>query len=346
MYLVKKIAFPVISAASRLIPFSAMVKWSGQKLLLPFYHTVSDEDIPHIKHLYPVRDTKLFEHDLDYLLKYYTPVSIDEILNISTEGSSPEKNIFHLSFDDGLREIYDVIAPILLRKGIPATFFVNPNFIDNQEMFYRYKASLLIDTLEKKQVAKSNLNDISNILGINSIDINMIRLALLNVNYFQKEILKTIAFLLEVDFPAFLQDTKPYLTLKQCHALQARGFKFGGHSMDHPLYKDIIMVEQLRQTIESIKWVEDHKLSNYRLFAFPFTDHGVSKAFFDSLFNTHQSYADLSFGSAGLKHDYSARHFQRLPMEGDLRSAGQILQTEYFYYLTKRLFQKNTIHRT
>ena len=54
-------------------------------------------------------------------------------------------NSFLLTFDDGFREIYDIIAPILLDKGIPATFFISSGFLDNRELCYQHKASLLVE---------------------------------------------------------------------------------------------------------------------------------------------------------------------------------------------------------
>ena len=52
-----------------------------------------------------------------------------------------------LSFDDGLREVYTIIAPILKERGLPATFFITTDFIDNKKLFYRNKASLLIEAI-------------------------------------------------------------------------------------------------------------------------------------------------------------------------------------------------------
>jgi hypothetical protein len=59
-----------------------------------------------------------------------------------------KKPLLHLSFDDGLSACYDTIAPILLRKGVPATFFLNPAFIDNKALMFRYKISLCLNALD------------------------------------------------------------------------------------------------------------------------------------------------------------------------------------------------------
>ncbi|WP_262708643.1 polysaccharide deacetylase family protein [Natronoflexus pectinivorans] len=60
----------------------------------------------------------------------------------------PASKIFHLTFDDGLSEIYHETIPILEKKGIPATIFLNTGFIDNKKMFYRFKSSLVIESIK------------------------------------------------------------------------------------------------------------------------------------------------------------------------------------------------------
>ncbi|HYQ58821.1 MAG TPA: polysaccharide deacetylase family protein, partial [Draconibacterium sp.] len=127
--LASKIISPVFSTRKLLA--------SKTPVFLPFYHVVSNKKLPHILN-YPVINEKEFERELDFYLKYFTPVTLEELVNSSTAG-----NCFHISIDDGLKECTEVIAPILYKKGIPATFFVNSGFVDNKNLFHRYKASLL-----------------------------------------------------------------------------------------------------------------------------------------------------------------------------------------------------------
>ena len=53
------------------------------------------------------------------------------------------------ALDDGLSGCHRYIAPLLRKKGIPASFFLNNRFIDNKSLFYRYKASLLVHQVKK-----------------------------------------------------------------------------------------------------------------------------------------------------------------------------------------------------
>ena len=117
---------------------------------LPFYHAVSDEKLPHVLN-YPYRNILQFEKELDFFLKYFQPVLLEELISGKCSG---EKG-FHLSFDDGLRECAEVIAPVLLKKGIPATFFLNSAFVDNKALFHKYKASLVLNRLRESRDAET-----------------------------------------------------------------------------------------------------------------------------------------------------------------------------------------------
>ncbi len=129
----KEILFKIISLITVIIPTKILINLSSKKVIYPFYHIVSNNPPPHIKHLYPVRSIKQFEKDLDFLQKHFTAS------NFPVKGSNPQ---FVLSFDDGLSEVYDIIAPILKKRNIPAILFVNSAFVENKDMFSNYILSL------------------------------------------------------------------------------------------------------------------------------------------------------------------------------------------------------------
>jgi hypothetical protein len=165
--LLKRYTKHLLKSISGAVSLPQLISLSGQKLFLPVYHLVCNEAPAHIKHLYQTRNEKLFRQDLDYLLQHFQPLGLEDINAIVFEGKSLKKPGFFLTFDDGLREIYDVVAPVLKEKGVPAAFFLNSAFHNNKALFYRYQASVLIDKLAgktvpekvKKQVAQTLLEN-------------------------------------------------------------------------------------------------------------------------------------------------------------------------------------------
>ena len=226
-----------------------------------------------------------------------------------------------------------------LKKGIPATFFINSQFVDNQDLFFRYKASLLVDHLSKTQQSKASEKVMQKLLE--KQDINT---AILEINYQNKDILDQIADHLEVNFGDFLDQQKPYLSKAQIKNLIAQGFTIGSHSIDHPLYESLALDEQIRQTSESQAFVNQLFEPAVKAFAFPFSDHGVSTAFFQQL--QHKKIIDLSFGTAGLKQDSIPFHLQRFPVEAFPFQMHELVSSEYFYYFGKSFLGKNKIKRT
>jgi len=298
-------------------------KITKQKVLFPFYHAVAEKPLPHIKHLYRMKTITEFQNDLGFLLKHYEPVDIEILHNLLVNKIVPQKPVFHLTFDDGLKEIYEVVAPILVKKGIPATFFINSGFAGNKGLFYRYQASLALDELT---------------LGGNLT--NPMKKEILSITYNDRH--KLFQYFSQKQVEDFLNRETPYLTVEQIKSLSAQGFTIGAHSVDHPHYYEIPLDEQLRQTRESLNFVTSIVDQKWRLFAFPFTDYKVFKQFFDTI----KPDVDLSFGTAGLKNDEVPYHHQRIEGEkANIQSIESVLIKEHIKYVVKSFLKKNHIRR-
>jgi len=292
--------------------FQAITK---QKIALPFYHAVAEQPLPHIQHLYKMKTVQEFQKDLDFLLKHFEPIDAETLYHFHVNKTVPPKPVFHLSFDDGLKEISEIVTPILLQKGVPATFFVNSGFVDNKALFYRYHASLAVEELLKKEKLTNSLK--TEILSCSYKNRN---------NLFQ--------YFLPQQVDDFLKNEKPYLTIEQIKTLSAHGFTIGAHSVDHPYYYEISLEEQLKQTLSSLEFVSSIVHQKLRLFAFPFTDFNVSRNFFNEI----EPFVDLSFGTANFKKEEIPFHYQRIAAEQKtMGSLESIVKKEYLKYGVKRL---------
>ncbi len=327
----------IIVSISQFIPF-CVLKRVMPNTVFPFYHTVSDDYLPHIANLYQYRDVRHFEKDLDFLCKKYQPISVNQFYESFLTGKKL-KNTLVLSFDDGLREVADIVAPILNRKGIPAVIFVNSAFVDNKDLFYKYKISLIVDEIRKYPQKISivfNFLKNNNILKINSL--SGVKLFLTsNAQYIDE-----VAKILEIDFKFFLKKQKPYLNKQQILNLQKQGFTIGSHSVNHLEYQYLTFEEQVKQTQESTEFVIKEFGEKERFFAFPFTDYGLSKFFFQKIID--EKIVDLTFGTAGIKEDKVRTNIQRIPVE-NFASLKKSFRYEYFYYFLRKIIGKHIIYR-
>ncbi len=324
------------------LPMKTLMALTNQKLVLPFYHAVSDLPLPHLIHLLPIRNSLTFRRDLEWLLHHYTPVDIGQLEALATGEQIPKRPCFHLSFDDGLKESVSVIAPILLEMGIPGTFFLNTAFIGNKDLFYRFKASLL--TIRAEQAGDSTTKKASQLLAAAGITAPTLKDQLLAVEYPQKELLNAVAPLLGMDFHEYLKNHEVYLDEEDISTLLRQGFSIGGHSHDHPEFHRVTPGEQLRQATESTRLLKERFGVSPALFSFPFSDEEVPASFFRKV---HPPAGDiaLTFGISGLKKETFRRHLHRIPMEQGNYTAASLLHGEYLYYLMKAPFHKNRISR-
>lgn len=291
------------------------------------YHAVSDRELPHLKNLYKIRTINSFKLDLEQILKVYKPVSLGEVIE-SVENNRPfSQPSFLLTFDDGLRECFDVAAPVLLEKGIPAVFFVNTGFVDNKDLFFRFKASLLVEKMKSEHRMTKEFQKRKN--------------RLLKYSFSENSILDQLADSMEVDFSQFLRNQKPYMDTFQIQKLLDWGFDIGSHSENHPLFHNLNLEDQINQVFNSIRILENQFQPKYKVFAFPFTDYGVSRAFFETVYSNG---LQLSFGTAGIKNDSFSRNIQRVPVE-EYADAQNAMAWQYLYYCLKTPLQKNQIHR-
>ncbi len=323
------------------IPVRTLTRLTKQNIILPFYHTVSDDDLPHLRYSYNIRTIGQFIKDLDFLLKSFVPVGFSDLKDFITGVRKLKKPVMALSFDDGLKEVHDVIAPLLIQKGIPATIFINPEFVDNKGLLYKYKASLIIDRLDRADHPGNLYEIINSRLGTDIRRRSHMVRSILNIGYEQQDILDTVAELVDLDFSTFLRIRKPYLTVEQISRLQDQGFRIGSHSLDHPLYSGLDLEQQLEQTKKSLEWITETFGPDYRYFSFPFTDDGVSAEFFNAVFHPDKPLADMVFGTAGLKKTILPFHFQRIPVEDSGLRARFFIRGEYVYYMLKGLAGKN-----
>lgn len=311
-------SFPAIS------PWKKLIRNYKNLPFLPFYHAIGSPDaLPHIRHLYAPSNFRKFAADLDQILSLFKPISLGELIRFSKNEIEFNEPVFHLSFDDGLRQVYEIAMPILKQKGIPATIFVNSDFVDNQSLFFRYQVSLIAEEFRRRNA--------------------VIPSSLFNIRDKNDPLIEKFALELHVDFDAFLSEYRPYMNFKQLEEWTSQGFTLGAHSLNHPYYHCIDLKEQKRQTVGSLDYLRQQFHIDYRAFAFPFSDEGVPPDFFSTLYQNQQ--LDISFGTSGVKDDEWALHFQRTGMERGKRSAASIISGEYLYYFLLNLLGRNVRRR-
>lgn len=84
----------------------------------------------------PILDSEdYFRFQLKQLSRYVRFVRIEDAVSLIMEKKTVDIPLVAFTFDDGFRECYSMIAPVLEEFGVNAAFFINPNFADGDDHY-------------------------------------------------------------------------------------------------------------------------------------------------------------------------------------------------------------------
>lgn len=335
----KEILFKV-SFLYNFLTTSYLMKLVGKKNIHIFYHFIESEDDVNnlVNNLYKAKSKKQFKEDIFFFKNNFIALDIHDFNSSKKNGQG-----FLMSFDDGLSNFNKIVVPILIAENLTAINFLNSDFIDNESLFYRYKANLLLNIILNKKPSEKQKEQITILLetyGVKTTIIPFLKESTIK----EVIVIDEIAKVLDFSFTAFLKNEKPYLTSKQIVAMQDKGFYFGAHSKSHPRFSGISLNEQVKETLESVNIIKKKFKLKEGLFSFPFSDDGVTKQFFKEIENEDI----ITFGSSGLKDELLKNHYQRIQMEYQKRvySAETIVKGELIYYFLKKLLNRHITKRS
>jgi len=316
------------------LPIGVWHRLSGVELVLPYWHTVSNDDLKHISGVQPYRNVAQFRADIEYFLRHYEPVSLDEVMRWVDGAQGLPRRCFLPSFDDGLAEAYGVVAPILQSLGVPAVFFITTSVLDNRRLCFAHRKSLVLHAAKSLRgtAAEREAGRLLKRAGYLEADIIA---QIKSVRDHASAVLDAVAAIFGCDFGEYLRAWKPYLTCEQVTALLRSGFAIGAHSLDHPFYPDLELSEQLRQTLESVRILSSTFGYNCQAFAFPYMDRGIQPCFYEAAFR--DSRLKLTFGTGGVRQHFFQRNLSRIGMERGAVSAAQQLAAAFLRTLLHRM---------
>jgi len=277
-----------------------------RKLTAFFYHAVSDESLPHIKHLYTVVSVERFENALLFLKKNFNVVSYAEVHDHVFNGASLPEKAVHLSFDDGFGECFTVVRPMLLKHEVPCTFFVASDWIDNRAMFFRNKVSVCAETMRRfdKAALEMALTNLSKVLDMHFRSYEKFEQWIKSLLQADEASINLVCEILGIDIAAYMQERNVFLTRGQLRKMAGEGFTIGSHSRSHSKMSQISPEAIEAEIVESAKVVQKITGDDLISFSFPFSALGVDRAVLADIRRRH-SFLGLFFDTQGLREDES-----------------------------------------
>lgn len=90
---------------------------------------------------------------LRYLARNFKIVSLATMVDRLAQHSAAAPNEIVLTFDDGLRNNFTVVYPVLRQSQVPATFFVCPELIGSGRWLWNHEARCRLETLDHEALA-------------------------------------------------------------------------------------------------------------------------------------------------------------------------------------------------
>jgi peptidoglycan/xylan/chitin deacetylase (PgdA/CDA1 family) len=265
--------------------FAAVRPKLRSRLTAVFGHRVGNDRCPFAAPLYRYPSEVEFADALVFLKRHFRFVTLDAVIAHFRDGRPlPEYPLF-LSFDDGFRNACERIVPILAEAGVPATFFLTAETIDNRDLFHGLRRSYLIGFLEKHPEPDAVRR--RDALRATSVHTPAGRV-----------LVDDAARALAVDWREVLEAERPFLTRAEGQAMLDMGFSLGAHGVTHRRLGALDEAARTEEVAASVGFMRDVFGLDRVAFAFPHGHRGVSEDWMENRLVADKRLS-LFFGTGG-----------------------------------------------
>lgn len=131
-------------------------KKSFSVVIVDFHRVVQNYDgnlFPEPAYCLPI---KSFERILAFLKKYFSIWTLDEVVGALKDNKKIEKPVVAVTIDDGFKDNYDMIYPLLKERNIPATIFLTTGMIGTDKRIWVDRIAEAIANTKNTQITISS----------------------------------------------------------------------------------------------------------------------------------------------------------------------------------------------
>jgi peptidoglycan/xylan/chitin deacetylase (PgdA/CDA1 family) len=197
------------------------------------FHNISATESPFTRGMSVSITPRKFEAALRFLTTYYTPVRLQDVLSDADGRGLPPRAVL-VTFDDAYASVAEAAAPLCRQFGVPAVFFVNAAFLDNQRLapdnLVCYVANVLgMETIRSaaRAVPGAGTFELQSLSEVFTCFFPAISLG-------EREVfLDALRRLAGINESRMAKEAGLYLTSKQLCDLAAFDFEIGNHTYTH-----------------------------------------------------------------------------------------------------------------
>ena len=185
-----------------------------------------------------------------------------------------KKNTFCVTFDDGFENNFTVAVPVLKRLNIPAIFFLCPNNIDKQDMFWVDKIEACINLTSKKKIKIKFLGNKNYNIETNKKKIEVInkikKFCKNNKSHTKNNLI--LRLIKETKIKPSFKSGNTYKVAKWKmikKTLKSKLFTIGGHSLEHDIFTMVSKNKVKKNISETIKILSKKTSQKVKYFSYP-----------------------------------------------------------------------------
>lgn len=211
-----------------------------------------------------------FKKEIRFLSKYFDIRSLDDVVNDLKKGSEFRRPTIALTVDDGYKDNFDLMFPVLQERKVPATIFLSTAVIGTDQMnWYDRFASILMNTPSQELQMNGMME--GKLLKLESM--NHKRIAYNRIVEYLKniDIEKRNQCLVEIETqlgPPKINDPL-MLNWDEVRTMSQSNISFGAHTHTHPILTKMPL-ENAKQDIARSKEIIEKELGgSTKHFAYP-----------------------------------------------------------------------------
>jgi CelD/BcsL family acetyltransferase involved in cellulose biosynthesis/peptidoglycan/xylan/chitin deacetylase (PgdA/CDA1 family) len=263
--LAKRFEFQTSVREKVVYPFVKKRTTQDNQILI--YHRVNNNNDP----FFPSIPVEAFERQVRYLAKNFDIVSLEDLLNMSTERRR-EGNAIAITFDDGYRDNHSDAFPILRQFSIPAAVFLTADCVDRGDAPWFDKVSLAVKKTQQLYLDCHFATAKRYSLRSSSEKLTALNEILAGLRSLQdtrrlKEI-ERMKEKLKMEDNGELSDLM--LTWEHIREMQRSDISFGSHTLTHPVLSKLSAERAEEEIYQSKKIIEERLGTPVNLFAYPF----------------------------------------------------------------------------
>jgi peptidoglycan/xylan/chitin deacetylase (PgdA/CDA1 family) len=231
-----------LTVVARVLPPAAVIL---------MYHSIVEEPELTRDTIRVSQSKRNFEAHMQMLAERFTPVTVQDVAYFASEGRPLPRRAVAVTFDDGFADNYHEVLPVLARFGIPATFYIMVNAVDDGTLPWYCRMNFAFRTT--RRTAWTDLEHGQD-YPLNSAQDRQAALKAAwsigarKTGGTQEQFLRHVETSLDVKPPA----NRVMLTWDEVRAMRKAGHIIGGHTLSHPNLAHVSEAEA-RSEIEGCK---------------------------------------------------------------------------------------------